>query len=268
MIALLTPVAAPAPRARPLVVLTALSLAFLALGLLWWAVDARTLSGDPVSLKPVKFAVSFVALFGTLALVDTRLSPTWRDGWTLWATTLVMGASMLAEMAWMTFQAARGRASHFNVETAFETMMYRNVMGAGAVLLVLGIAVFGAVAWRDRDARLGPALRAGVALGFGLSFVLTLLSAGVLSVQGGHFIGTPGPAAATIPFFGWSAAVGDLRPTHFAALHSMQALPLLGWWLDRQGRRPWIVGGAALAYVAFTGALFAQAWAGLPLVRL
>ena len=268
MISLLAPTAEPARPARLLVVLTAVSFALLALSLAWAAVDARSLGGDPVWLKPMKFAVSFAALFGTLALLESRLSPPWRDGWAARGTAFVMGAALLAEMAWVFHQAARARASHYNAETAFEALMYRNVMGVGAVLLVLGIAVFGVIAWRDREARLGPALRAGVALGFGLSFVLTLVSAGVLSAQGGHFIGTPTPGAATIPFFGWSAAVGDLRPAHFVALHAMQGLPLLGWWLDRRGRRPWIVAGAALAYVALTGALFAQAWAGMPLLRL
>lgn len=268
MIALLAPAAEPTPRARPLVVLTAASLALLALSLLWAAVDGRTFGLDPVWLKPMKFAVSFAAMFGTLALLDARLSPAWRDGWTARGTAFVLGAALLAEMTWVFHQAARARASHYNAETVFEAAMYRYVMGVGAVLLVLGIGVYGVIAWRDREARLGPALRAGVALGFGLSFVLTLLSAGVLSAQGGHFIGTPGPGAATIPFFGWSAAVGDLRPTHFVALHAMQALPLLGWWLDRRGRSPWLVAVAAVAYVALTGTLFAQAWAGLPLIRL
>lgn len=267
MIALLAPVERGRP-ARPLLVLTALSLALLGLSLLWAMADARTFLGDPVWLKPMKFAVSFAAMFGTLALLEVHLSPPWRDGLLARGTVAVLSAALIAEMAWVFHQAARARASHYNAETAFEAMMYQSVMGVGAVLLVLGIGVFGVIAWRDRDARLGPALRAGVVLGFGLSFVLTLVSAGALSAQGGHFIGTPPPGAATIPFFGWSAAVGDLRPTHFVALHAMQALPLLGWWLDRRGHGPWIVGVAAVAYVGLTAALFAQAWAELPLIRL
>jgi hypothetical protein len=72
-----------------------------------------------------------------------------------------------------------------------------------------------------------------------------------------------------IPGLGWSGEVGDLRPAHFLALHAMQALPLLGWWLDRRGqpgtRVLWVV---AAVYALATAAVFGQALAGWPLVRL
>ncbi len=135
------------------------------------------------------------------------------------------------------------------------------LMGIGAVALVLGIGVVGVLAWRDRAARFGPALRLGVGLGFVLSAGLTFVIAGYLGGNGSHFVGTPSPGAAAVPWLGWSLEVGDLRPAHFLALHAMQALPLLGLWLDRR----W---AAAAAYAGLTAAVFVQALMGLPLLPI
>ena len=75
---------------------------------------------------------------------------------------------------------------------------------------MLVVALVGWLAWRDTGARMGPGLRLGVLSGFAASTVLTVVTAGILSSNGGHFVGIPGPDAGTLPLFGWSTAVGDL----------------------------------------------------------
>jgi hypothetical protein len=252
---------------RPLMVLTAVSVALAAMTLIWSFADPRLIDGVPVWAKPMKFAISLTVFFGTLALLDARLSPAWRDGRLLRGTTVVMATAMAFEMAYIIFMAARGEASHFNQSTPFTQAMY-GLMGLGATLLVVGVAVYGVAAWRDTWADLGPALRMGVAVGFVGSTVLTLITALTLSAMSGHFIGTPGPDAATIPLLGWSAAVGDLRPSHFLALHMMQALPLAGLMFDRLEWSSRAVLVTAAAYAVITMAVYAQALAGMPLIRL
>ncbi len=261
---------APAPRVRPLLVLTAASAALLALCLLWGLAEARTLDGVPVWHKPAKFAGSFVATFGTLALLEARLSRPWTDGWLLRGTVAVMAAAFLAEMAYMIVRAAQGEASHFNLSTPFNAFMYRQVMGTGAVLLVLGIGIFGVATLLDRRADLSPALRRAAGLGHLLAFVLTLVVAGTMSTGSSAFVGQPHAGAPVLPVLGWSGSVGDLRPAHFLALHTMQALPLLALWLERDGRRasPGAITLAALAWTGLVLAVFAQALMGLPLIRL
>jgi glucan phosphoethanolaminetransferase (alkaline phosphatase superfamily) len=257
---------ASAPRPGQLAVLTALSIALLVLIAAWAVVDARTLDGAPVWAKPAKFALSFAVLFGTLALVARRLSPEWRDGRTLRVTVAVMATAMIFEMAYMIVMAARHEASHFNLSTPFAAQMYR-LMGLGAVSLMTGVLVFGIFALRDAKADLGPALRRGVGWGFILSFVSTLVTAGYMSAAGTH-VGVVPEDAATLPLSGWSATVGDIRPAHFLALHAMQILPLAGLWFDRNGIGAGRIGWVAAAYAALTAAAFAQALAGMPLVRL
>jgi hypothetical protein len=83
----------------------------------------------------------------------------------------------------------------------------------------------------------------------------------------GRYVGVHPDGGAVIPLMGWSAVVGDLRPSHFLALHAMQALPLAAWALGgRGGVRA--VRAVAAVWVALTLAVYAQAVAGLPLVAL
>jgi hypothetical protein len=248
--------------------LAGLSLALLLGFTLAGALDGRLLAGTNVWLKPAKFAVSFVVLFMTMALVVERLSPAVRQGRLLRTTLAVMVVATVGEMAYIGAQAGRGVHSHFSVSTPFTALMY-SLMRLGAVALVVGIGIVGVLAWRDRSARFAAPLRVAIGIGFVLSAVLTLVVAGYLAGHGSHSVGAPSADGARVPLFGWSLEVGDLRPAHFLALHAMQALPLLGLWLARHGREGTaLLWAAAAAYFAFTLAIFVQALMGLPLLRL
>ncbi|TFL18944.1 hypothetical protein [Jannaschia formosa] len=250
-------------------VLTVVSMLLLSLSIAWAFVDPRLIDGVPVWMKPLKFSLSFVALFGTLALIEPLLSDRARRGVTLKLTGWAMAAAYLLEMAYMFYMAARAEASHFNLSTPWHQTMY-TLMGAGAVTLIAGVAVFGWVVRQDERAAMGPALREGIWLGFLATFLLTFVVAGYLSSSGGHFVGLHPEGAPTLPLFGWSGVTGDLRPAHFASIHAMQALPLLGLWLDRRGGAGSVrtVRIAALGYGGLTLALFGQALLGLPLILL
>lgn len=254
-------------RPVPFATLTAVSLALLGVALAWGLVDTRLLEGVPVWMKPAKFALSFVVHFGTLALIAGRLSPAVRDGRAVALVAAAMGAAFLGEIGYMTVQAAQAEASHFNTGTTFHAVMFQ-LMGLGALVLVVGPVLLARVAWRDAAAEFGPATRAGVWWGAVVSCGLTLVVAGYMSSGSGHFVGTPSEGAAVLPFVGWSAEVGDLRPAHFLSLHAFQALPLLGLWLDRTGRGAGQMRWAALAWAALTLAVFGQALMGWPLVAL
>jgi hypothetical protein len=90
-----------------------------------------------------------------------------------------------------------------------------------------------------------------------------------MSATGTH-VGVAPAGAPTIPLFGWSAAVGDLRPGHFLALHTMQAVPLYALWRERGGQQVGRVEAAlaATGWSALTLLVFAQALAGRPLIAL
>lgn len=253
--------------ARQLWLLTALSIAMMAVGLIWAMLETREFQGSLVWIKPFKFALSIAVFFATLAFAFDRLSDRVQRQ-TKWRILVaVLAAAFWLEMLYITAQAAQGSASHFRVDSAFHGIMY-SLMGFGAFCLVAGTALIGWAMLRDGASTLSADVRFGVGVGFILSTVLTLITAFTLGGNGSHFVGTPPVGAATIPFFGWSGAVGDLRPSHFVALHAMQAIPLLAWAVQgRASARMWIIGGS-VGYTALTLALFAQALMGLPMVRL
>jgi hypothetical protein len=89
-----------------------------------------------------------------------------------------------------------------------------------------------------------------------------------MSGMGQHTVGAEDGAGEKTPVTGWSADHGDLRAAHFAGLHALQVLPLLG--LVVATRAPGSAGArwvwaAAGAYALLVAALFAQALAGMPL---
>ena len=253
--------------AKQLWQLAGFSLAMMAAGLVWAAFETRLYQDALVWIKPFKFALSFVVLFATLAWAAGQLSAPAQSTRTLRWTVAILAAAFWFEMIYITMQAAQGIGSHYNTGDLYHSVMY-SIMGVGAVSLVLGTAVVGWAMLRDTGARVHEDLRFGIGVGFILSTLLTLITAGALSSMAGHFVGTPPAGAATLPFFGWSASVGDLRPSHFLALHAMQAIPILAWAVQgRVSARAWIVGGS-VGYSALTLALFAQALMGLPLIRL
>ena len=264
--------AATAWRASPpLVVCAVLSIALaggVAIGL---ALDARTLDGVPVWLKPLKFGVSN-ALFAftlawMLAWLDDSPRLVARAGWGV-ALALTLENVLIPLQAW------RGVHSHFNATTPLDAAIV-SLMGAAIVAaMVLSASVARALFRvpaadaRLRAARLGLTIAiAGASIG-GLMGVPTREQLSGIrdgAVLGGHTVGAPdgGPG---LPVTGWSQSHGDLRVPHFAGLHAMQVLPLLGWTIARRryvkARQVALVRAAAGGYAALVGILLWQALRG------
>lgn len=196
--------------------------------------DSRLLDGISLWYKPLKFSVSLAMHFATLALLAQQLERRYRKGITLTAVSYAAVASMLFEQVYITLQAARGRRSHFNIDSGFEVSMY-DLMAVGAVFLVLASFVLGVMIWRYGPKN-GSGLRFGSIVGLMLGSVLTVYFGMYMGNQPAHLVQAAGSAvndASGIPVVGWSRAAGDLRIPHFVATHMLQALPLMGLLLDR-----------------------------------
>lgn len=222
-------------------------------------VDARTLNGVSVWVKPAKFAFSFVAWFWTMAWAWGVLAPEAREGLAarlvLWGTLAAAGF----EQGWITLRAALGQASHF-ADDPLGDAMYA-LMGAGAVTLVALAALLGALVLSRPDPAQPRPWRLAVGLGLVLGGVLGGLSGASISVLDTPRIGgTPGDAGNLAPFF-WSRDGGDLRVAHFLGIHAMQALPALTL-LGAGAGMVWL--GAA-GWTALSLGAYALALAGIPL---
>ena len=218
-------------------------------------VDDRVLLGAPLWLKPLKFAISFVAYAGTLAWLLGRLRERalQRTGWVIVTASAV-------EMAIIVGQAARGVRSHFNADTAFDAALF-SVMGA--TIVVLWFATL-AVALRflrqpDRDRAVGTAIRLGLVV-----TLVGLLEGFAMVALNGHAVGVPdgGPG---LPLVGWSTTGGDLRIAHFVGMHALQGLPLLAAALAAVGRldENTRVRLVRIAAAAWTGLVVLLTWQAL-----
>lgn len=246
-------------------VFTALTLPVLGLSL----VDPRTLNDVNVWIKPAKFFFATGTYMLTLAWFYGYARPgyarTVGGWWVVWAAVI----GNIVELAYITVQAGRGEASHFNFSSSTTVMLY-NVMGLFAVILTSSTVVLAQEVSRA-GGTLKPAYRASVVLGLRLAFLMTLVFAVTLSMNEGHWVGGVRTDAGGVPLLGWSSTGGDLRVPHFFGLHAMQAIPLAGALLSRvlSGRvavaAVWL---AAAGWTAFAVHTYVQALNARPFLPL
>jgi hypothetical protein len=232
--------------------------------------DTRQILGLNPWIKPMKFMTSITIFLWTVAwfMPETRPRPIARAvvRWTI-------AIAMLTEITIISMQAARGVTSHFNHASAFDDVMF-SIMGLGVVFNTAAMLLFLWIIRRDT-----PPARAGYLWGIRLGVVLFLVASfqGTLIVgNDAHTVGAPdgGPG---LPFVNWSTEYGDLRVAHFFGMHAMQALPLLGFFLDRLTRARGnpstsparnVVIAVGVLWLAVTGGLLYMALQGRPLLAL
>ncbi|AWS43981.1 hypothetical protein [Streptosporangium sp. 'caverna'] len=214
---------------RPLLFLSAVMAVLALVFLILVFADGRTLDGLPIWIKPMKFAISFALYSFTWAWL---LSLRHRAGRTSWwmGTALVVAA--FAEVALITYQAAKGRHSHFNEATPLDGSIWV-AMGVtiGVLMLANLIAAIFVIVDRQTDrvstwtVRLGLVISAlGIASG-GLMVTGVPGQTWAEDFAGAHSVGVAdgGPG---LPVVGWSTIGGDLRIPHFVGMHALQLLPL------------------------------------------
>lgn len=228
--------------------------------------EPRQLNDINIWVKPMKCQASAGLHMMTLALVARFINESVRGRPVMYGLSWVLAFTAIAEVAYITIQAARGRHSHWNFETQFESLMYAG-MGVGAVTLILGAAVIGLLVYRCPVREIGQGLRLGILLGMVLGFVTTLVVAGYMSQNYGHWVGGIRSDADGLPLVGWVRGGGDLRVSHFFAMHMMQIIPVIGWVADRWSHRPKrIVIVASAVSVVVIAATFIQALSRQPFV--
>jgi hypothetical protein len=208
------------------------SLAYAAASMIGCALDGRLLQEENVWRKPLKFGVSTALHSGTMLWALMTFSPAWQQGKSVRLAAGVALMCALFELVYIGVQAARGEASHFNLTTPFHASMYF-LMAVAAVALVVSGGAFGVVAFLDAKSALAPPIRYGIAVGFILSAVLTIVTGLTMGGRLPHYVGLEPPGVPRVPGTGWSLTVGDLRVPHFLGLHLMQSAPLAGYLVSR-----------------------------------
>ncbi|MEM7130017.1 MAG: hypothetical protein AAF702_27050 [Chloroflexota bacterium] len=246
-------------------------------------VDARLVTGAPVWIKPMKFAISSILYAGTLLWMLSFVKSKPR---LVHLIAILTAMAFLVELSGISLQAFRGVRSHFNVTTAFDATIF-SLMGTfvlviwvmnllAAILLMMEPLKDRAFAWSLRLALIitviGGGLGALMTSGPTPSQLEALQAGAPLTYVGAHSVGVE-DGGAGLPFTNWSTEGGDLRIGHFVGLHGLQVIPLLGIFIRRRwGKRLSMTRQTALiwigsaGYLGLTLLLTWQALRGQPLI--
>lgn len=218
---------------------TVLSSILLVSALLGLVLDPRTVGGESVWFKPMRYAAAMALFTATLGWLTPRFSVSDR---VLRLVSWVVGFAVVFELTAIAGQAARGMDAHFNHATGFDALVYllMGIVIASMTLTVGALFVVGAL----KGFNAHPAFALGITLG-GILFVVGSFEGGIMSALGTNTVGS----GYTLPVVGWTL-VGDFRVAHFVGLHSLQALPLIGYLAAVGERRGHITHPRRLVWVA------------------
>lgn len=250
----------------PLVVLAIASFCLAIVSAAGLLFDDRVLLGQPIWLKPFKFGISFAVYALTLAWLMSHLT---RGHRTARVSAWAVSVASVIELAIITTQVGRGRASHFNTSTELDEMLWA-AMGMTIVVLWVATAVIAALLWKaglpDRATqwavRLGLVIAlVGLTEGFLMTSTTDAQAGSDSGYDGAHSVGVA-DGGKGMPLTGWSMEGGDLRIGHFVGMHALQALLLFSLFV-KQVRMVFVF---AAAYTGLFALVTWQALRGQPLL--
>jgi hypothetical protein len=228
------------------------------------AIDDRTLGEVSVWIKPLKFLMSVGLFLGTLGFFMPMTSEAFRRSacgrFVVWGSV----TTAIFELAYIMWRASRGEASHFNLSTPLAGIFFALMGIAALILSTTGLVLAWGITRSDAPLA-NRTYREAVALGLILTFALGTMTGIVISIGGGHLVGTAPEGSLNLPLVGWSRTVGDLRVPHFIGLHAQQTIAIVGFLVSGIQRGRMMVRGFACIYSIVVIALFLQAIAGHPM---
>jgi len=166
------------------------------------------------------------------------------------------------ELILITYQAAQGKMSHFNVATATDQLIF-NLMAVAITILMLH-TLYVALLFFNQTHFDAPET---LVLAIKLSLLVTVVFAfegfamgALLKHTVGSTDGSPG-----LPVTNWSKHYGDLRVAHFFGMHALQIIPLIAYLVAKTKREVVMIAALYLVFVTYT---LVQALQGKPFIKL
>ncbi|MCF2487788.1 hypothetical protein [Dyadobacter sp. CY347] len=214
------------------------------------------INGVNVWYKPFKFALSIGTFCWTMGWYTGYLELPDQVSRYSWTTIILLGF----ELFYITFQAARGQLSHYNVSSSLYTSLTA-AMAFAAIGATLYTGYIGILFCTGQFPALPGyylwAIRIGIFL-----FVIFAFEGAIIGANGSHSVGGSGDGDG-IPLLNWSRKYGDLRIAHFVGMHALQVLPLMAYYLLRDSKLVIVLG---LAYGALALFCLLQALNSKPLL--
>jgi len=206
-------------------------------------------------LKPFKFYASVGIVILSLGWLMFYLNDQKKVKIYSW----IFFITMLFENGIILMQAVRKTTSHFNSTSALNGMLF-SIMGMLIVVFTIFVIVVCISFFRQTQFPIPPAYVWGIRLGL-LLFIIFSIEGGVMVGMLKHTVGGA-DGGAGLPLVNWSNEYGDLRIAHFIGLHSLQVLPLFGYYIAKTKTQAILF---SLGYFLVASALFLQAMKGIPL---
>jgi hypothetical protein len=210
-------------------------------------------------IKPMKFFLSTVIFSWSMGWYLFYLNDQRKTAIYNW----VLIITFLFELIYITWQAAKGELSHFNVSSAFHGMMF-SLMGIAITIITAWTGYIAVLFWRKSFPRLSESYLWGIRFGL-LLFVVFAFAGGLMAARLSHTVGSVMETTQGLPVLNWSRESGDLRIAHFVGMHALQVLPLLGYFVLRKKRSVIFI---SILYSVIVSALLWQALKGVPLIPL
>jgi hypothetical protein len=207
-------------------------------------VDTIQILGVSRWLKPMKFYFSVGLMIITMGwLLYYLQNPRSQKSFSLRLTIY-----MFFENGLILLQAIRGTTSHFNISTRTDTIIF-NLMGVFILLFTVTCIRVCIAFFRQKEFNIKMPYVWGIRLGL-LFFILFSIEGGMMLTLMKHTVGGP-DGSPGIPILNWSKEYGDLRIAHFFGLHSLQILPLAGYYLSKTKKDIWIISASWLLLAVF-----------------
>jgi hypothetical protein len=214
--------------------------------------------GISAYIKPMKFFLSVSIFTWTMAWYMEYLQMPRRT-----LAYSIMACIVFAyELFVITWQAANGRLSHFNTTSPFYQSLFY-VMGAAITVLTVWTGIVGYWFCKQKQFKVPMPYIWGIRLGI-FAFVIFAFEGGYIASQLSHTVGGP-MGGAGLPLVNWSTEFGDLRVAHFIGIHSLQVIPLFGYYIAKTNRTVLIF---AAIYFLFAVFLLVQALDKMPVNKL
>jgi hypothetical protein len=209
-------------------------------------------------IKPFKFFISIVIMAWTMGYYMQFLDN--QNQVKIYNWSLIIFLSI--EIILITYQASRGKISHFNQEDTTGAMIF-SVMALAITIFMLHTAFIGILFFTQEKFEASEIL----ILAIKLSLIVTVLFAFEGFVMGAlmrHTVGAE-DGSSGLPIINWSKNYGDLRIAHFFGMHALQLIPLISVLVARNKRDVMII---SLLYLIFVSYTLIQALLGKPFIKL
>ncbi len=208
-------------------------------------------------IKPMKFFFSVWLFCFTMGwLVFELQQPSIANSYNIMVVIV-----MSFELVIITWQAANGRLSHFNVLSALYSSLF-TLMGIAISVLTAWTLFIGYQFFTVQPATIPLGYLWGIRLGI-ICFVIFAFEGGMMGAKLSHTIGAA-DGSEGLPIVNWSKHYGDLRIAHFFGMHALQLLPLAGYFIFK---KPSSIIAVSAIYFVLVSLLLVRAIKGLPLVK-